>query len=102
MSKLEMAPCCGHPVVDHFGGCGFCACRLPHDEALAGLLDQVRTRARDDERSRLADRWRALPVWGPDERGLYILDGVDHVGLMDDLFDRRGSERRNPPIGVGE
>lgn len=34
----------------------------------------------------LRDEWASsLPVWGPDERGLSILDGVDREGLLEEL-----------------
>lgn len=33
----------------------------------------------------LRENWRSLPVWGPDDRGLMILDYVDHEGLMRDI-----------------
>lgn len=37
LSELS-AECCGHPVVDHFGGCDFCSCSATHDAALRSLL----------------------------------------------------------------
>lgn len=55
---------------------------------------QVRAEALQEAAERLRAEWRSLPVWGPDERGLFILDGVDREGLMADIDRILGDQGR--------
>jgi hypothetical protein len=37
-----LAACeCGHPVIDHYGGCDFCSCRFTHEMALNAHVERI-------------------------------------------------------------
>lgn len=51
-------------------------------EAVEKILD-----ARMSRIVALLDEWRSLPVWGPDDRGLMILDDVDLGSILEQLSE---------------
>lgn len=79
------AKCSAHPVTNCCKACPVDGPRWEREGAEAALA-----RLRE-----LRDDWASLPAWGPDERGLMILDLVDRDGLLAE-FDEALSGTPNP------